>query len=157
VLCLVCRCIRAACYHRDGAPALTEGYKAVDTCEDGTSAIKAAKIHSYDIFIVNCRKPSMRGGDLTRALRMNPPDTIVIKFIVECRDQDFRNTTANAFLTRDNLVQRIFSIIQGRRALLKYVRIQHKLTQPSRMHVKPGSIYFVITLLTGLLLGNGAK
>jgi len=93
---------------------ITEGYKVVDTCEDGTSAIKAAKTHRYDTSIVDYRMPSMRGDELTRVLRENLPDAFIIGYSVECRDQDFQNAGANAFLTKDNLVQRIVPLIQGR-------------------------------------------
>jgi CheY-like chemotaxis protein len=100
---------------RDNLQAIlqSEGYK-VDTCEDGISAIIAAKAQRYDTFIVDYRMPSMMGDELTKILRDNVTDAFIIGYSLECRDEDFRSAGANAFLTKDRLVQRIVPLIQGR-------------------------------------------
>ena len=92
---------------------IDEGYS-VDTCEDGASAIDAAKARQYDIFIIDYRMPLMRGDELTRILRNKLSDAFIIGYSIECKDEVFRSAGANAFLTKDNLVQQIVSLIKNR-------------------------------------------
>ena len=93
---------------------LSAGYKAVDTSEDGTAAIDAIKTKRYDTFIVDYRMPSMRGDELTRILRKNQPDAFIIGYSIESKEETFRSAGANAFLVKDDLMQRIVPLIQGR-------------------------------------------
>lgn len=90
-----------------------EGYR-VDACYDGASAIDAAKAQQYDTFIIDYRMHPMRGDELTRKLREYLPDAFIIGYSIECKDDDFRNAGADAFLMKESLVRRIVPLIQGR-------------------------------------------
>jgi len=92
---------------------LSAGYKA-DTCEDGISAINAARDRRYDTFIVDYRMPRMQGDELTRLLRSNQPEAFIIGYSIENREEAFRSAGADTFLIKDNLAQRIVSMVQKR-------------------------------------------
>jgi len=92
---------------------LSAGFKAVDTSEDGPSAIDAIKNQRYDTFIVDYRMPSMMGDELARKLREKEPEAFIIGYSIESKDQAFRSAGANAFLVKDDLMQRIVPLIQG--------------------------------------------
>ena len=90
------------------------GYKVVDTCEDGVSAIEAAERQRYDTVVVDYRMPLMKGDELVRILRGRLPEAFIIGYSIEFKDETFRNAGANAFLIKDDLMQRIVPLIQGR-------------------------------------------
>jgi len=93
---------------------LSAGYKVVDASADGTSAIDAAQAKRYDAFIVDYRMPSMMGDEVTRKLRESHPEAFIIGYSIESKDQAFRSAGADAFLVKDDLLQRIVPLIQGR-------------------------------------------
>jgi CheY-like chemotaxis protein len=90
-----------------------EGFS-VDTCDGGSCALGAVKTRRYDTFIVDYRMPEMKGDALARVLRETMPEAFIVGYSVEGRGEEFQKAGADAFLTKDLLVQRLVSLIQGR-------------------------------------------
>ncbi len=91
----------------------SEGIRS-DSSESGTAALEAAGIQQYDVFLVDYRMPKMTGDELTRSLRKAYPNSYIIGYSIESKDQAFLAAGADVFIIKDHLTEKIVPLIKNK-------------------------------------------
>ena len=90
-----------------------EGYF-VNSCEDGPSALKLASEKQFEIVLTDFQMPGMNGDEVVKRLRQQHPDTFIVGFSIANKRQDFLESGANQFISKEQLVQDLIPIIESR-------------------------------------------
>jgi CheY-like chemotaxis protein len=104
-------------YFTEVLQALLEEYdNEVLCCHSGSDALKIANEHSFDVIVSDYHMPGMKGDAVCRLLRDSQPDVFIIGCSSECQDTAFLNAGANTFIMKNQLINNIALVMQGRSA-----------------------------------------
>jgi len=86
-------------------------------CEDGASALDAAKGNIFQVIIIDYFMPNINGADATRQLRERFPVSFIIGVSSDDKKEDFLAAGADAFLLKPYRSADIINLINGRNKL----------------------------------------
>ena len=87
----------------------------VDCCENGRSALDRVKELRFDLILIDYAMPEMNGDEVTRIMRYFCQDTFFVGMSLENREKEFIAAGADAFISKDRLIQDLAPFI-GKRA-----------------------------------------
>jgi DNA-binding response OmpR family regulator len=79
---------------------------------DGIAALSLLKNEHYDIIITDYSMPGINGVELTKILRIQYPQTLIIGTSANCDEKDFLEAGADAFFNKPFNPQELLSTIQ---------------------------------------------
>ncbi len=80
----------------------------VECCHDGESGLELAKKKHFDVILIDYQMPGLKGDETTRSLRAICPNAFIIGISLEEKGQTFRQAGANAFISKDQLLAKLF-------------------------------------------------
>lgn len=80
----------------------------VECCHDGKSGLELAHEKCFDVIVIDYQMPGLKGDETTRSLRAICPTAFIIGISLEERGQAFRQAGANAFISKDQLLAKLF-------------------------------------------------
>ncbi len=84
----------------------------VSSCADARSALDLASNRSFDIYVVDYRMPELSGDSLTSQLRQMYPDSFIIGYSIEHKEQEFLAAGADKFVSKDHLLTELILSIK---------------------------------------------
>ena len=84
------------------------------TCDNGIDALERVSMGSYRVLLIDYRMPRMNGEELVRAIRKFDQEVFIIGYSFEFKDRQFLDAGADAFLLKENLTDRIVTMIRER-------------------------------------------
>jgi len=87
------------------------GFK-VYSLNDGIAALSLLKNEHFDIIITDYSMPGINGVELTRILRIQYPQTLIIGISADCNERDFLDAGADAFFNKPFNPRELLSTIQ---------------------------------------------
>ncbi len=87
----------------------------VNGCASGRSALDLTKEKSFGIYLIDYRMPEMNGDAVTAELRKLHPDSFIIGFSIEHKEQNFLAAGADKFIIKDRLGKELIQLIKERR------------------------------------------
>lgn len=86
----------------------------VECCHDGKSGLELSKKKRFDVILIDYQMPDLKGDETTRLLRGLCPTAFIIGMSLEEKGQAFRQAGANAFINKNQLVQKLLFEIKNR-------------------------------------------
>jgi len=86
----------------------------VECCHDGKSGLELAKKKRFDVILIDYQMPGLKGDETTSLLRNICPEAFIIGMSLEEKGQTFRQAGANAYINKDQLVQKLLFEIRNR-------------------------------------------
>ena len=90
-----------------------EGYT-VSTSENGIAALDLVKNGCFEVLIIDYRMPGMYGDEVTRLARRMCPDSLIIGFSIEEKEEMFLDAGADAFINKSALAHELVPFIRKR-------------------------------------------
>ncbi len=88
-----------------------EGFS-VNGCADGMSALDLAKQKLFKVFVVDYRMPRTNGDEVASLLRKLSPESFIIGYSVESKEQEFLSAGADKFILKDRLLAELLPSIR---------------------------------------------
>lgn len=88
-----------------------EGFS-VASCPDGKTALDLAKNRPFKVYIIDFRLPEMRGDAIAAELRKMYPDTFMIGYSIENKEQSFLQAGVDKFIIKDDLINQLIPSIK---------------------------------------------
>ncbi len=88
-----------------------EGFS-VNGCADGISALDLAKQKPFKVFLVDYRMPRTNGDEVASLLRKLSPESFIIGYSVESKEQEFLSAGADKFILKDRLLAELLPSIR---------------------------------------------
>jgi two-component system response regulator ResD len=89
----------------------------VSSCASGPSALDLAKEKQFEIFVVDYSMPEMKGNVVTQELRKLWPDSFIIGYSIELKEEVFLAAGADKFIIKDHLDKELIPLIKERKHL----------------------------------------
>ncbi len=86
----------------------------VECCHDGKSGLELAKKKLFDVILIDYHMPELKGDETTRLLRNICPAVFIIGMSLEEKGQAFRQAGANAFINKNQIIQKLLFEIKNR-------------------------------------------
>lgn len=93
-----------------------EGF-AAHSCANGRSALDLTKEKYFSVFIIDYRMPEMNGDAVAAVLRKLYPESFIIGFSLESKEQEFLEAGADTFIIKDHFDKKLIPLIRQRSAL----------------------------------------
>jgi len=79
-----------------------DGYEVV-YCDSGSRALRFLQDKSFQVAIVDYHLPGMNGDEVSRLMRAQSPDTIIVGFSLDSKEDAFLESGADAFYHKDHV------------------------------------------------------
>jgi CheY-like chemotaxis protein len=93
-----------------------EGFTA-NSCANGRLALNLTKEKHFSVFIIDYRMPEMNGDEVAAVLRKLYPESFIIGFSLESKEQEFLKAGADTFIIKDHFDKKLIPLIRKRAAL----------------------------------------
>jgi CheY-like chemotaxis protein len=88
-----------------------EGFSAA-SCPDGAAALDLAKKQHFKIYIIDYRLPEMMGDAIAAELRKMHPDSFIIGYSIENKEEPFLKAGVDKFIVKDDLINQLIPSIK---------------------------------------------
>jgi CheY-like chemotaxis protein len=87
----------------------------VNSCASGRHALDLTKEKRFGIYLIDYHMPEMNGDAVTAELRNLHPDSFIIGFSLEHKEQAFLAAGADKFIIKDQLDKELIQFIKERK------------------------------------------